>query len=182
VAQFGEQAGIVARLPAGSEDAGAVDADTPSDADTPPGGEIVAAANTPPGEESAAAADTPPGEESAAPADTPPDEQIAAAADTVLVEYLLMDELSHMFPGTEFVPYGYPLENLRGPLRDRVAGLSDSDRQTLLEQVDARQWYNDPERPVISNPRSPVIYEGPDAEVPGPGLIPIEPDPQSVEK
>jgi hypothetical protein len=112
----------------------------------------------------------------------PTDEEIAAAADAMLVEYLLMRRLSEEFPGTQFVPYGYPLEPLREQLWDHVAGLSDTDRQPLLERVDDWPWREDPGQPVISNPNSPVIYTGPDAEDPLPGLIPIDRDPQSVEK
>jgi hypothetical protein len=146
VAQLGEDAGIVARLPASSEPDRAADSVTPSDSDAPA------------------------------------DVEIAAAADAVLVEYLLMQRLSEEFPGTEFVPYGYPLESLRGSLTDHVASLSDANRQTLLQRIDDRQWQEGPDQPVISNPRSQVIYEGSDWEDPAPGLIPIDPDPQSVEK
>jgi hypothetical protein len=123
-------------------------------------------------------------EGSHAPADfeTARDGEIAAAADAVLTEYLLMQRLSEEFPGTEFVPYGYPVEKLRLEVAQQVAGLSPADRQELLEQVPGALRQEGPGQPVMSHPRSGVIYEGPDAENPEPGGIPIDRDPQSVEK
>jgi hypothetical protein len=116
------------------------------------------------------------------PAGGPADEHVAAAADAVLSEYLLAQRLSEEFPGTEFVPYGYPVERLRQEAARQVAGLSPGDRQRLLEQVSAWQWREGPGRPVMSHPGSPVRYTGPDSEDPDPARIPIDNDPQSVEK
>jgi hypothetical protein len=111
------------------------------------------------------------------------DEEISSAADAVLTRYLLLQALAEEFPGaTEFVPYGYPVEQVRQEVAQQVAGLSAGDRQRLLEDVYELQLHGGPGKPIMSHRDSGVVYEGPDWEDPNPEHVDVDRDPQSLEK
>jgi hypothetical protein len=99
-----------------------------------------------------------------------------------MITYRLEQEMSELFPGTEFVPYGYPVEKVHQEVVREVAGLSPVGRQRLLEEIEPLWDFGGPQKPIMSNRRSGIVYEGSDWEDPDPRIVYVDGDPQSLEK
>jgi hypothetical protein len=112
--------------------------------------------------------------------ETPPDEQLSEVALEPIITYLLNERLSEEFPGNEYVPFGYPVSKVRLAVVQEVAGLSPAELARLWEEANRSQ--GGPQKPIMSNRGSRVLYDGPDWEEPDPAIVDIDPDRQSPTK